>query len=211
MDALNAEIIACALCPRLRAWCTAKAHEKRAAFADATYWGKPIPNFGDPDASLLIVGLAPAAHGANRTGRMFTGDRSGDWLFRGLHAVGLANQAGASSVRDGLQLSKVLITATVHCAPPDNKPTLEEITNCRPYLQQLLRKEWRGILCLGGIAWREVHRNLGIRPLPPFSHGATTNGRIIGCYHPSQQNTFTGRLTREMLEEQLSRLASLAD
>ena len=206
MDQLNREIIACELCPRLRLWCTQVAIEKRAAFADQNYWGKPVPNFGDPDAQLLIVGLAPAAHGANRTGRMFTGDRSGEWLYRAMNAVGLASQNSFENADDGLVLSKVLITAVNHCAPPDNKPLPSEIENCRPFLSQLLlSRSWKGILCLGGIAWNQVHRNLAVRPLPKFGHGVRTNHPvpIHGCYHPSQQNTFTGRLTQAMLEAEL--------
>lgn len=206
---LNARIVDCERCPRLREWCRSKAEEKRASFANDEYWGRPVPNFGDPEAQLLIVGLAPAAHGANRTGRMFTGDRSGDWLYRGLYDVGLANQAEATSINDGLTLKNVLITATVHCAPPDNKPSPDEIVNCRSYLAEVLdSKPWLGILCLGGVAWREVHRHMETRPFPKFSHGAQVKN-VLGCYHPSQQNTFTGRLTRDMLEQQLRRLKDL--
>ncbi|MBL8060840.1 MAG: uracil-DNA glycosylase [Chthonomonas sp.] len=209
---LNKQIIGCTRCPRLRTWCETKASERRAAFAGQEYWGKPVPNFGDPNAELLIVGLAPAAHGANRTGRMFTGDRSGDWLYDALHAIGLASQPNATDASDGLTLQNVLITAVAHCAPPENKPSKDEIGNCSEYLSALLEgRDWKGILCLGAISWRETHRLLKIRPLPPFAHGAETGGRIIGCYHPSQQNTFTGRLTREMLRSQMQRLRDLAD
>ncbi len=186
-------------------WRERIAAEKRASFKEWDYWGKAVPNFGDPNADLLIVGLAPAAHGANRTGRMFTGDRSGDWLYRALHKAGLASQAVSASVDDGLELNGVLITATVHCAPPDNKPLPEEYAACLPYLTETLNaKSWKSILCLGSIAWQAVHRHYAIKPLPKFSHGALTEvgsaPKIVGSYHPSQQNTFTGRLTEEMLD-----------
>lgn len=204
-DALNTRVVACRSCPRLVEWREKVAAEKRASFKDWVYWGKAVPNFGDPSADLLIVGLAPAAHGANRTGRMFTGDRSGDWLYRALYKAGLANQPNSESADDGLILHNVLITATVHCAPPDNKPLPEEFANCLPYLTETLDlKNWRSILCLGSIAWQAVHKHFGIRPLPKFSHGAThkiaSGPLIVGSYHPSQQNTFTGKLTEEMLD-----------
>ncbi len=222
-DALNLQIVACERCPRLRAWCNQVALEKRKSFMDWSYWGKPVPNFGDPNATGLIVGLAPAAHGANRTGRMFTGDRSGDWLFRALHRAGLANQPTAESGEDGLQLNRIMITATCHCAPPDNKPTKDEIENCRDWLSSTFAlREWKVVLCLGGIAWEQVHRHLGVRPIPKFGHGAQSvlsptsppqsagkNLIVLGCYHPSQQNTFTGRLTEEMLDEVVGRFAQL--
>ncbi len=197
-------ITECRRCPRLVAWREQVALEKRASFSDQTYWGRPVPNFGDPDATHLIVGLAPAAHGANRTGRMFTGDRSGDWLFRALHKAGVANQALSESKSDGLELKGVVITAVCHCAPPDNKPTREEIQNCGDYLGELLRsRHWEGILCLGGLAWAEVARTLEVR-LPPFGHGQTAEiqgAKVVASYHPSQQNTFTGRLTETMFDE----------
>ena len=184
-------------------WRESVATEKKRAHADEDYWGKAVPNFGDPDARHLIVGLAPAAHGANRTGRMFTGDRSGDWLYRALHRAGVANQPQSVSTDDGLKLRGVLVTAVCHCAPPDNKPEPAEIANCRPYLTELLQgREWAGILCLGGLAWQQVFRLMGEKA-PKFGHGVVHdfNGtRIVGSYHPSQQNTFTGRLTEPMLD-----------
>lgn len=211
-DDLNREIVACEACPRLRGWCQNVAAVKRKSFADEEYWGRPVPNFGDPHARGLIVGLAPAAHGANRTGRMFTGDRSGDWLFEALHRVGLASQPGSSHADDGLALHNVMITATCHCAPPDNKPTPLEISNCLPFLQQTFAlRDFQSVLCLGSIAWTSVHRLLGHRPLPSFGHGAESTSQtgmtILGCYHPSQQNTFTGRLTMDMLVTVMQRFA----
>jgi uracil-DNA glycosylase family 4 len=203
-DELNAEIIACRKCPRLVAWREQIATEKRKSFADWTYWGRPVPAFGDPEATHLIVGLAPAAHGANRTGRMFTGDRSGDWLYAALYRAGVANQPTSFSADDGLDLKGVLITATAHCAPPDNKPLPEELQNCSTYLNRVLQaKRWNAILCLGGISWNRVHKALNLKK-PPFGHGAIHKNEagpaIVGCYHPSQQNTFTGRLTEPMLD-----------
>ncbi len=208
LSAINREIVECRRCPRLCEWRERVALEKRKSFADQEYWGRPIPNFGDPDASLLIVGLAPAAHGANRTGRMFTGDRSGDWLYRSMHKAGLANQPTSEHADDGLTLNGVLITAVAHCAPPDNKPTREEIGFCRSYLEDLLAmRQWRAILCLGSIAWDELHRALKIKPIPKFAHGLNVTGpngtRLLSSYHPSQQNTFTGRLTEPMLDSVL--------
>ncbi|RYG23991.1 uracil-DNA glycosylase [bacterium] len=201
--ALNAELIECRLCPRLVEWREGIAREKRAAFRDQTYWGRPVPYFGDHDAARLIVGLAPAAHGANRTGRMFTGDRSGDFLFAALHRAGVASQPQSDHPEDGLFLKGALIAGTAHCAPPANKPTPDEVGNCSRYLTRLLAtREWRSILCLGGIAWDHVHRLLKA-PKMPFAHGAihrleTTT--LVATYHPSQQNTFTGRLTPAMID-----------
>ena len=171
---------------------------------DWEYWGKPVPNFGDPNADRLIVGLAPAAHGANRTGRMFTGDRSGDWLYRALYKAGVASQANSDSATDGLALRGVLITAIAHCAPPDNKPLPSEISNCSMFFSRTLgMRPWKSILCLGAIAWVHTRRELGAGSRP-FGHGMVEvlpNGvRIVGSYHPSQQNTFTGKLTEEMLD-----------
>jgi uracil-DNA glycosylase family 4 len=215
MDELNAWITACRTCPRLTAWREQAARDKRRSFADEDYWGRPVPNFGDPDAEILIIGLAPAAHGANRTGRMFTGDRSGDFLFAALHRAGLANQPHALDKEDGLKLHRTMITAAVHCAPPANRPTREEESECAPYLHELLDgREWKAILCLGGLAWSALKRAWPSRDWPPFKHGAESQPRpktwAAACYHPSQQNTFTGRLTPAMMDEVLSRLIQRA-
>lgn len=211
-DLLNREITECEKCPRLTEWCRLVAREKRKSFLDQEYWGRPVPNFGDPDATGLIVGLAPAAHGANRTGRMFTGDRSGEWLFRSLHRAGLANQEGASRMDDGLELRCVVITAVAHCAPPANKPTRDEIENCSVHFQRTLAlRPWKAYLCLGGIAWTELMRALEVEKKPKFGHGVEHSLRagttVFGSYHPSQQNTFTGRLTEEMLDDVIARFS----
>ncbi len=223
LPTLQARASVCRACPRLVAWREQVAHRKRAAYADQPYWGRPVPSLGDPRAGLLIVGLAPAAHGGNRTGRLFTGDRSGDWLFAALHRVGLAALPTATAAGDGQRLTGVRLTAPVRCAPPQNKPTATELHTCSAWFDRelMLLTEMRGILALGGIAWRAVlgaARRLGWqvpRPLPRFGHLASTElvrapGRVVrmvGCYHVSQQNTFTGRLTGPMLDEAI-RLAA---
>ncbi|MCP2165552.1 uracil-DNA glycosylase, family 4 [Goodfellowiella coeruleoviolacea] len=218
----------CRRCPRLVAWREEVARVKRAAFRDETYWGRPVPGFGPHDAALAIVGLAPAAHGANRTGRMFTGDRSGEVLFAAMHAVGLASQPHGHRADDGLRLFGTRITAPVRCAPPENKPLPSERDNCRPWLArelELLRPTLRAILVLGGFGWQALLPVLSAagwrvpRPAPKFGHGVevtlsaaegTGELHLFGCYHVSQQNTFTGRLTPPMLRDVLRRAATAA-
>jgi uracil-DNA glycosylase family 4 len=219
---IAARVSVCRACPRLVAWRELVAQEKRRAFADETYWGRPVPSFGAGDPRILILGLAPAAHGANRTGRMFTGDRSGDWLYASLHRVGLANQPTSESADDGLTLRGVYITAPVRCAPPANKPAPDERDACRPWLVREVELLWpglRAVVVLGGFAWatlwptlREAGLPVPARP-PAFAHGAEVrlDGRsVLGCYHVSQQNTFTGRLTEPMLDAVLRRAAAVA-
>ena len=207
---LNDRITRCTACPRLVTYRQAIAAEKRKQFESWTYWGRPVPGFGDPHARLYVLGLAPAAHGGNRTGRVFTGDRSGDWLYDALHRFGFANQASSRHWDDGLKLSDCYIGATVRCAPPDNKPALEEFMACRPHLREEIRllQNIRVVVALGKIAfdhYLKVCRVEGLQlpsPLPKFSHGIVEvlpwGTILIGSYHPSQQNTFTGRLTRSM-------------
>jgi uracil-DNA glycosylase family 4 len=203
-------------------WRETVAHEKRAAFREETYWGRPVPGFGDPHGRVLVVGLAPAAHGANRTGRMFTGDRSGDWLFAALCRAGFANQPRSTHRDDGLRLRGCWVTAAVRCAPPGNRPLPSERDACSSFLEReltLLRRV-RVMLCLGGFAWSAALRVLDSpRPAPRFAHGAEQLVRtatvetgaitLVGCYHPSQQNTFTGRLTEPMLDAVLRRAREL--
>jgi uracil-DNA glycosylase len=212
MDSLvrvTEEIVDCFECQRLVAWREQVATEKRASFRDEQYWGRPVPGFGDPGAALLIVGLAPAAHGGNRTGRVFTGDRSGDWLFRALYRAGYANQPTSVHADDGLELKDAYVTAAVRCAPPDNKPTIAERDTCLPYLRRemALLDRVRAIVVLGQFAYDVMARELGVRPRPKFGHGVEVpvpDGRTIVCsFHPSQQNTFTGRLTGPMLDQVL--------
>jgi uracil-DNA glycosylase len=216
LAALEAEIVSCRLCPRLVEWREKVAREKRAAYATETYWGRPVPGFGDPGAGIFVFGLAPAAHGANRTGRFFTGDRSGDFLFAGLHRAGLASKPVSRSRDDGLRLSGVWVSAAVRCAPPQNKPTPAERDACLPYAaRELGLLEVRVVVCLGAFAWDAALRLFRIRPKPKFGHGAEhavceAGVTLLGCYHPSQQNTFTGVLTPEMLDVVLARAKHLA-
>ncbi len=215
LDKIQSDLVKCGRCPRLREHCTKVAVEKRAAFAGEKYWGLPVPSFGDPQARLLIVGLAPAAHGANRTGRMFTGDRSGEWLYRALHKAGFANQPTSQARSDGLQLRDTWITAVAHCAPPDNKPLSEEVGHCAEFLQrELAVLNWKVILGLGQIALTGLWPHLKEKgPRPKFSHGAEvplSGGRtLLLSYHPSQQNTFTKRLTEPMFDSVFARARDL--
>jgi len=220
LSVLEREVIKCHLCPRLVEWRRRVAAEKRASFRDEEYWGKAVPGFGDPTARLLIIGLAPAAHGANRTGRMFTGDRSGDWLYRALYRAGFATQPEAKDRADGLELKDAWVTATVRCAPPGNKPTTQERETCRPYLESELDlfDSARVIVTLGGFAFTSllrIQRARGAsidRPMPKFRHGIEIeiDGKILlASYHPSQQNTFTGTLTEPMFDAIWARAAEL--
>jgi uracil-DNA glycosylase family 4 len=207
LQRLHDDIVGCRACPRLVGWRELVAVEKRASFAGEEYWGRPIPGFGDPAARLLIVGLAPAAHGANRTGRVFTGDRSGDWLFAALHRAGFANQPTSVSIDDGLELTDAWVAAAVRCAPPANKPTPEERDTCAPFFH----REWslltdvQVVVALGSFAYQAVASLTGLRPRPKFGHGVEVelpDGKTLICsYHPSQQNTFTGTLTESMFDE----------
>jgi uracil-DNA glycosylase family 4 len=213
---LGDEITGCRRCPRLVAWREAVAAKPRAAFADEHYWGRPVPGFGDARARVVVVGLAPAAHGANRTGRVFTGDRSGDWLYRALFRAGFANQPTSVSADDGLELRDAWVTASVRCAPPDNKPDPSERANCLPFLERELGLlvTTKVVVALGGLATSTVAGLFGLRPRPRFAHLAEhplPGGRVLLCsYHPSQQNTFTGRLTEEMLDAVFDRARELA-
>jgi uracil-DNA glycosylase family 4 len=222
MHKLNVAITACEKCPRLMEYIQQVAQTRRRAYRDWEYWGKPVPNFGDPAARIVVVGLAPAAHGGNRTGRIFTGDQSGNWLFRALHEVGLANQPQSLHREDGLELRDVMVTAVCHCAPPANKPTRDELQNCQHWMKATLRcvGEWRVIVALGRIAYewtlralKELGFEYSLRT-SAFAHGAEfalPGDRWLLCsYHPSQQNTFTGKLTREMLLAVFDRAKQLA-
>jgi uracil-DNA glycosylase family 4 len=222
LDTLHARIVRCRACPRLVAWREEVARVKRRAYREETYWGRPVPGFGDPRARIVLVGLAPAAHGANRTGRMFTGDRSGDFLYAALHRAGLASQPTSRSRGDGLLLRGAFITAAGRCAPPDNRPTPEELARCAPFLdaELALLTGARVLVGLGAIGWGAILDHLarvGValpRPRPRFAHGAeaTLPGApaVLGTYHPSQQNTQTGRLTPAMLDAVIRRAVELA-
>ena len=217
LAALEAAVHDCRRCPRLVAWREQVAAEKRAAFRDQAYWGRPVSGFGDPAARVLLLGLAPAAHGANRTGRMFTGDRSGDFLYAALHRTGFANQPFSSHRGDGLALRDCWITAAVRCAPPANRPLPSERDNCADWLRAelALLERARVVICLGAFAWESGLRRLApdLRPRPRFGHGVEApagEATLLGCFHPSQQNTFTGKLMPGMLEAVLERARVLA-
>src|SRR4051794_6360655 len=219
LDRLEARVVDCRRCPRLVEWRERVAREKRRAFRDETYWGRPVPGFGDPAARVFVLGLAPAAHGGNRAGRIFTGDRSGDWLFASMYRTGFANQPTSTHAEDGLELINAYVAAAVRCAPPANKPLPAERDNCLPYAQEELRlmPGVKVIVCLGAFAWDAACRLLGIRPRPKFGHlaefeheHATHGVTLLGCFHPSQQNTFTGKLTEPMLDAVFTRAAELA-
>ncbi len=213
LSVIHSEVVACRACPRLVEWRERVGREKRRAFQDWEYWARPIPGFGDPQARLLVLGLAPAAHGGNRTGRVFTGDRSADWLYAALHRAGFANQPTSTHRGDGLRLTDAYVTAAVKCAPPDNRPATEERDRCFPFLQREMAAltELRVIVALGGFAFDAALRALRAaghavpKPTPKFGHGVVvplaSGLTLIASYHPSQQNTFTGRLTRAMLDE----------
>jgi uracil-DNA glycosylase family 4 len=221
LDVVEGEVVACRRCPRLVEWRERVAREKVARFREEEYWGRPVPGFGDPDARILLLGLAPAAHGGNRTGRVFTGDASGDFLWPALHAAGLASQPTSERRGDGLRAIDLWVTAPVKCAPPDNKPLPSERDNCEPYLLREVAAldRLRVVVALGGFAWASALRTFAAlgeplpQPLPRFGHGVEVRiGRwtLLGCYHVSQQNTFTGRLTRDMLDAVLERARDLA-
>jgi uracil-DNA glycosylase family 4 len=217
---IEQSIVRCRRCPELRAYCADVAAAKRRAFRGETYWGRPVPGFGDPAARIVIVGLAPGAHGANRTGRMFTGDRSGDFLYAALHRAGLANRAESVRRGDGLALTGAYITAAIRCAPPANRPTPAQRERCLGHLlDELALLRPRVLVALGAIAWGTALAGMAAlgtaipRPRPRFAHGAETEvggARLLGCYHPSQQNTFTGRLTEEMIDAILARAVARA-
>jgi len=223
--ATHAQLVSnCFACPRLVAWREQVARDKRAAYVAEEYWGRPVPGFGDPTAGVLVVGLAPAAHGANRTGRLFTGDRSGDWLFRAMHRAGLASQPSSTHRGDGLELHDAYVSAAARCAPPANKPTVEELATCQPWIErelELLASTLRVVVCLGAIGYHALWKVLGAaghtlpRPRPKFGHRLEVplaSGLVVLCsFHPSQQNTFTGRLTEPMLDDVFTRARSLSE
>jgi uracil-DNA glycosylase len=219
LELIAAAVVACRACPRLVAWRERTAREKVARFADEDYWGRPLPGFGDPAATVMVVGLAPAAHGGNRTGRIFTGDRSGDFLYVSMFRAGLSNQPTSVAPEDGLRLRSTYVAAVNRCAPPENKPTPLERDTCLPYLVREIEAldRLRVFVALGGFAWDGAlaacrARGIVVRPKPKFTHGAEIEVgpyTLLGAFHPSQQNTFTGRLTQEMLDEVLGRAAEL--
>jgi uracil-DNA glycosylase len=224
LSTVDARVSVCRACPRLVSWRESVAMSKRRAYANQEYWGRPVPSFGVEHPRILVLGLAPAAHGGNRTGRMFTGDRSGDWLYASLYRCGLADQPTAVAADDGLTLFYTRVVATVRCAPPDNKPTPAERDTCRPWLVRELELLWpsvRAVVVLGAFGWAGLWaalRTAGMavpRPVPKFAHGAELtlpDGRVVlGCYHVSQQNTFTGKLTQPMLDAVFTRAAELAE
>ena len=221
LGVLSSEIVVFRACPRLRAWREEIARDKRAAFRDEEYWGRPVPGFGDAAARVLVLGLAPAAHGGNRTGRVFTGDRSGDWLFAAMYRAGYANQPESVALDDGLRLDDAYVVAAVRCAPPDNKPTRDERDTCLPFFRRelALLDRVRVIVTLGAFAYEALWGALradGVelpRPRPKFGHGVevpTSRATIVGCFHPSQQNTFTGKLTEPMLDAVFARARALS-
>ncbi|CAN5823566.1 hypothetical protein BH24ACT6_BH24ACT6_04620 [soil metagenome] len=219
LAAVSAEVVRCRRCPRLVAWREQVAHELRPANAGDEYWGRPVPGFGDPTGAIMVVGLEPATHGAKRKGRAFTGDHSGDWLFAAMHGAGLASQPTSTSVDDGLRLRDAYVTSVVRCAPPANRPDVAERAACAPYLHaelQLVEATGgaQGVVCLGAIAFEAVVRHLDVRPRPRFGHGMEVDvpagPLLIGSYHPSQQNTFTGRLTRDMLASVFTRAVAVS-
>ena len=216
LAALERRVIECRRCPRLVEWRERVARERRAAYAAEDYWGRPVPGFGDPEARVYVLGLAPAAHGGNRTGRVFTGDRSGDWLFASMHRTGFASQPTSDHVGDGLRLHGAFVGAAVRCAPPANRPLPEERDNCLRYAAEELRllPRLRVVLCLGQFAWDAAARLLGVRPKPRFGHAAehaVPGGPImLASFHPSQQNTFTGKLTQEMMDAVFARARELS-
>jgi uracil-DNA glycosylase family 4 len=215
LNQITAEVVVCRKCPRLVAWREGVGRLKRAAFRGEDYWARPVPGFGDPEAELLLVGLAPAAHGGNRTGRIFTGDRSGDWVFRALYRAGFANQPTSISRDDGLELRGAYVSACVRCAPPANRPSPQERDNCLPYLARELAALERVVVvvCLGAFAYDCVAGLVGLKPRPRFGHGVEVqlpDGRPLVCsFHPSQQNTFTGKLTEPMFDAIFARARQL--
>lgn len=217
LQIISDEVADCEACPRLVEWRDKIGREKRAAYSDWTYWSRGVPPFGDPKAAVAVIGLAPAAHGANRTGRMFTGDRSGDWLFRALHTAGFANQPSSTDRDDGLTLTNAIVTSPVKCAPPANKPTVEERDMCRPFFdRELALVNPKVFVALGGFAYQALCSYFEIRPRPKFGHGVEVpvpgSDQIILCsYHVSQQNTFTGRLTEDMINAVFARARELSN